>query len=60
MNPEIVLQLVETAIELAQSQLPHEDLTATLLDIVQKGADAYHEHTGEPINASMVGIEESI
>ena len=60
MNPETVMRLIETAIELAQNQLGHDDQTHVLLDIVQKGVEAYREHTGEPLDAALVGIEESI
>jgi hypothetical protein len=60
MNTELILELVETAIELAQSQMSGTELEHTLLDIVRKGVDAYQEHTGETLDPSLIGAEESI
>ena len=60
MNTELILQLVETAIELAQDQLSGTELEQTLSDIALKGLDAYRAHTGETLDPDLIDAEESI
>jgi hypothetical protein len=60
MNTDIILELVETAVELAHSQLSGSDLTDTLADIALRGLDAYRDHTGEELNQSQISEEEEL
>lgn len=60
MNTDLVLQLVELAIALAQSQLEGGELSHTLLDIIQKGVQAYEQHTGELLDPLRIQAEEPI
>jgi len=65
MNPALVFNIAELALSLAKSQLPgktqHDVPVAdTLLDIVRKGAQAYQQHTGEPLNPLLIRAEEPL
>jgi hypothetical protein len=65
MNPALVLQILQLALSLAQSQLPGAAapdvaVAQTLLDIVQKGSAAYQQHTGQPLDPSLIKAEETI
>jgi hypothetical protein len=60
MNPRLIFELVELAITLAQAHMESEDLKDTLIEIVTKGALAYKEHTGEPMDPQMVGMEATL
>jgi hypothetical protein len=51
------LELVELAIALAQTHLKSDDIEATLVDIITTAVRTYEEHTGEPLDPRMVGIE---
>ena len=60
MNSELILRLVDTAISLARSQMDSDDAKQALIDIVQKGLRAYTEHTGEPLDQSLIKAEEPV
>ena len=50
MNPNLIVNLVDLAIALAQSQLDSGDAKQALLGIVRKGVRAYEDHTGKPLD----------
>jgi hypothetical protein len=58
MNSNLILQLIEVAIGLAQSQLNPTDTANTLLGIIQKAVQAYETHTGRPLDLSLIKPEE--
>ena len=65
MNPQIVLALVEIAISLAQNlgkgSVQGGATTAKmLLDIINKGVQAYQEHTGEPLDPNLIRPETTV
>ena len=60
MNPNLIVNLVDVAIALAQSQLDSGDAKQALLGIVQKGVRAYEDHTGEPLDLSLIKAEEPV
>lgn len=60
MNTDIILELVDTAVALAQDQFSGSELTRTLRDIIQRGVDAYDEHTGETLDPFNIKEEEAI
>jgi hypothetical protein len=61
MNSDLVLQLVEVAISMAQSQSDDAgELSQTLLDIIEKGRQAYEQHTGELLDPLQIQEEEPI
>ena len=65
MTPSLVLEIVQLTLSLVQSQLPgkaQQDATVagTLLQIVQKGAQAYSQETGAPLDVSLIKSEDPI
>jgi hypothetical protein len=60
MNAQLVLQLVQVAISLAQSQLNSKDAASALLRIVQRASQAYEAQTGQPINLELIKPEAPI
>ena len=53
----LILQLIEVAIALAQSQLTPGDAADTFVGIVQRGVSAYQTHTGQPLDPSLIKAE---
>jgi len=60
MKPNLIFDLVELAVSLAQSQLDGTDVERTLLDIIEKGVQAYEDHTGEVLDPALVGMQLAI
>jgi hypothetical protein len=60
MNPQLVLDLVDVAISLARTQMDSGDAKQVLLAIVQKGATAYRDRIGEPLDPSLIKAEEPV
>jgi len=63
MNPNLVLEIVGLAVSLAKMQAGgkvQQDATVagTLLQIIQKAVQAYQEHTGEPLDPSLIKAED--
>jgi hypothetical protein len=56
MNAGLIYQLVELAISLAQNELDGSTMENTLIDIIQKGVQVYHEQTGKALDPRTVGI----
>ena len=62
MNPNLIIQILQLSLSLAQAQLtgkPAQDfsLAQVLLEIVQKGAQAYQLQTGQPLDVSLIKPE---
>ena len=57
MNANLILQLVEVAIALAQSQLDPGTKADALVGIVQRGVQAYEATTGQPMDLSLIKPE---
>jgi hypothetical protein len=60
MKPNLIYELVELAISLAQAHLDSGDLEDTLLDMIHKAAQAYQDQTGEKLNLDLIGAEGSL
>jgi hypothetical protein len=65
MNTQLIFEILELAVSLAKAQFDgngqqHPEIEQTLLDIVQTGIEAYQQHTGEPIDASLIKTEAEI
>jgi hypothetical protein len=64
MNTTLIFEILQLSISLAQSVTSGTatpDVTAqSLLDIVQKGSQAYQQHTGEPLDPSLIKPEETM
>jgi hypothetical protein len=57
MNPNLIIQLVEVAIAVAQSQLNPDQAAGALLTIVKRGVAAYEANTGQPIDLALIKPE---
>jgi hypothetical protein len=65
MNTDLVFQILELALSLAEAQVhgtapTNLTIDETLLEILQKGATAYKQHTGEPLDLSLIKTEDTI
>ena len=62
MNTDLTLEIFDLALSLVadtEERVPSQDaaVAATLLQIVQKGAQAYAVHTGQPLDVSLLKPE---
>ena len=62
MNTTLVFEILQLAVALAQSQFSGPAagkivVSQTLLDIVQKGTQAYEQHTGQPLDQALIKAE---
>jgi len=62
MNPNLIFEIVKLAVSLAEdvtTKNARYDLDAadTLLEIVQRTAHAYEQHTGEPLDPALIRLE---
>ena len=60
MNPNLITDLVELAISLAETHTAGQDVAHILVDIVRKAVHAYEDQTGEPLNPSLIRAENAI
>jgi hypothetical protein len=63
MNPEVALQIAELAVSLAKTQAGgrvQQDaaLAGILLQIIEKAVHAYQDHTGQPLDPSLIKAED--
>src|SRR5207253_79741 len=58
MNSDIAFDIVALALSLAKNQ-PGAAVADTLLQIIRKAVSAYQQHTGEPLNPSLIQTEET-
>jgi hypothetical protein len=57
MNENMIYNLLDLAISLAQSHLDGSDLEQTLFELAQKSKEAFEEQTGMPLDQRMIGPE---
>ena len=57
MTQNLILQLIEVAVALAQSQLAPGDAANTLVSIVQRAVSAYETHVGQPLDPALIKPE---
>jgi len=60
MNADLVIELIDLAIAMAESQRSHTTVANTLLAIIQKAVHAYEGHTGETLNPLLIRPEGEI
>jgi hypothetical protein len=60
MNRNLVYQLVELAINLAQCELDSGDVEKALWTVVVKSVEAYEDHTGQPLDLNMIRPENPV
>ena len=65
MNMTLILEILQLVLALAQAQLKGQSgqdlaIGQILLQIIQKGAQAYQLHTGEPLDMSLIQPEAEV
>ena len=60
MNSNLIVNLVDVAIALAQNQLDSGDAKQALLGIVRQGVRVYEDHTGKPLDPLLIKAEEPV
>jgi hypothetical protein len=65
MNTALVFQILQLALSLAQSHLSgtaKQDILVgqTLVDLVEKGTEAYQQHMDQPVDTASIKAEEAI
>ena len=65
MNIDMAVEIVHLAVSLVETQTSGsrravEDLGRTLSEIVRVAAQAYEDHTGEPLDPSLILAEEEL
>lgn len=60
MNANLILQIVQLVIALAQSQLDSGEAARVMLGIVQGGVQAYETATGAPLDLNLIKAEAPI
>lgn len=58
MNPQLIFDIIALALSLVRGQ--NASVAGTLLQIIQKGAQAYQQHTGEALDPSLIKAEEPL
>ena len=64
MNPNVAFEIVELALSLAKTQasgtLQHDvTLAGVLLQIIEKAVQAYQDHTGAPVDPTLIKAEDA-
>ena len=64
MNPNLLVEILSLAASLVKSHVAKDSILSkdatvaeSLLRIVKAGAEAYHQHMGEPLDPSLVKPE---
>ena len=57
MNATLILEFVDLAISLIQTHMDDHEAEQMLLTVVQKGAKAYKNYTGETLDQSLIVAE---
>ena len=60
MTAKLILEFVDLAISLIQTHLNGNEAAQAFLDILQKGVQAYEDHTGEPLDPKLIGVESRV
>ena len=65
MNIDLAFEIVHLAVSLVEthtsgSRHAIEELGKTLSEIVRVAAQAYEDHTGEPVDRSLIHLEERL
>ena len=63
MNPDVVFEILNLAVSLAQAHTTGKvqqdaTLAGILLQIIGKAIQAYHDHTGETVDLSLIKSEQ--
>ena len=60
MKRNLILELMELSIALAETELDGGNVAHILLDIIQKGVQAYEHRTGEALDPHLIKAEDPI
>jgi hypothetical protein len=65
MNTTLVIEIAQLAVDLAKNDLDgkaqgYATVADGLLQLVQKGVQAYSQHTGKPLDPSLITEEKPI
>jgi hypothetical protein len=60
MDVEVILELIDIAVSLAQAQFSGTELEQTLMDIVNHSLDAYNTHAGQTMELGLVTAEDML
>jgi hypothetical protein len=58
MNLDLVFEIIDLALSLLKGK--DANIAAVLVKIIQKGAQAYKAHTGQPLDQSLIHAEEPV
>jgi hypothetical protein len=63
MNPNVAFEIVELALSLAKTQASgtlqqNATLAGVLLQIIEKAVHAYQDHTGAPLDPTLIKAED--
>jgi len=57
MNANLVLNLLDLAVTLTRSHLEGSEIEESILKVIRAAARIYEDHTGQPINISLIQPE---
>ena len=64
MNIDLIVEIINLALSLVNNALnggqPATAVTAALVQILQKGAQAYQQHTGQALDPSLIHVESPV
>jgi len=64
MNAELMIEIANLALSVANNAMnggkPANVTTTTILLILQKGVEAYEEHTGQTLDPSLIQTEAAV
>ncbi len=64
MNLQLMLEIAKLALSVVDSHLEGTDqdlsVESRLLKIIRNGVQAYHQHTGEPLDPVLIKAEEPV
>jgi hypothetical protein len=59
MNANLVLNLLDLAVTLTKSHLEGSDIEESIVEVIHAAGKIYEDHTGQPINISLIQPEAS-
>ena len=60
MNPRVIAELINLAISLRSAHGAGKDVTGILVTMICKCLGAYKDHTGKPLDPSLIRAESGI
>ena len=64
MNLQLMFEIAKLALSVADTHLEGKDqdfsVETRLVQIIRTGVQAYHQHTGEPLDPALIKVEEPL